>query len=494
MSQDLSYKPGDLTEPDQQHHSRSILDEKSPVRLPELNDLYVEEPSKSNNFNVKPCELSKCFTPDLHKSPNDNNSPTELIDQLPQIEKMRQEVSEKPGASNTIPLIPACCNFQAARKMAQENLEHQPLPDSIMDRTFLKMQAQGLLNPELSLDVEPKATGVGVRTHNAGPTHCTKLKVYRPKTCGVVPPPIDSRNHSRPQTAFSHKNKIEPMDLAICWDYTPENPLDEPKPSAHIDGSNDIVAPAIFNVVKTPRPNEQNYNTGRSAGVFSHTAGEEDFFDKDIMLRNQNYFSAQLEKNTDRTCKCKCSGGSRSHSGSRKASLQQLRSSNRCKSSPNLSVLVQPSEGSTRESIIVCNYNKEHYHFRPEPTKRHKSAAIKNTCARPARLCEQNIQKLNHHQAREKPEFKAAFKAGAVRSHSSGFCSSLDRTSNTSNSTGSDFTTKIFKIPKPRQPYAKKNYTIDTLAPPFACWKGTMNIEQVDVKSKQHFSNYFFSF
>lgn len=57
-------------------------------------------------------------------------------------------------------LIPAHCNFQAARKMAQENLEHQPLPDSIMDRTFLKMQSQGLINPELALNVEPKATGM----------------------------------------------------------------------------------------------------------------------------------------------------------------------------------------------------------------------------------------------------------------------------------------------------------------------------------------------
>lgn len=313
-----------------------------------------------------------------------------------------------------------------------------------------------------------------MRTHNAGPTHCTKLKVYRPKTCGVVPPPIDSRNsHLRPQTAFNPKTKIEPMDLAICWDYAPVNPLNEPKPSAHIDGSNDIVAPAIFSVVKTPRPND-DHNTGRSAGVFAHTAGEEGFFDKDIMLRNQNYFSTRLDKNTDRTCKC--SGDSRSHSASRKASLQDraLRAKDRCKSSPNLSVLVQPSEATARESIIVCNYNKEHYHYRPEPTKRHRLAAKKPACCekgRPLRLCEQNLQKLNH-QSEVKPEFKAAFKAGALKSQSSGFCSSLEHTSNSSTLTATEYTSKVFKIPKPRQPYAKKNYTIDTLAPPFACWRG----------------------
>lgn len=329
---------------------------------------------------------------------------------------------------------------------------------------------------------------------HAGPTHCTKLKVYRPKTCGVVPPVIDSRNSNshRPQTAFNNKTKIDPMDLAICWDYTPENPLDEPKPSAHIDGSNDIVAPAIFSVVKTPRPNEEQNNTGRSAGVFAHTAGEEGFFDKDIMLRNQNYFSTRLEKNTDRVCKCsmemrshnsttrrevaeKPAEYNRSLSASRKISQQErLQASNRCKSSPNLSVLVQPSENTTRDSIIVCNYNKEHYHYRPEPTKRHRTNVRKHTCcekSRPARLCEQNIQKLNQQQT-GKMEFKSAFKAGVPKSHSSGCCSSLDHTSNGSNSTASEFTTKVFKIPKPRQPYAKKNYTIDTLAPPFACWRG----------------------
>lgn len=262
------------------------------------------------------------------------------------------------------------------------------------------------------------------------------------------------------------------MDLAICWDYTPDNPLDEPKPSAHIDGTDDIVAPAIFSVVKTPRPIDDHNGTGRSAGVFAHTAGEESFFDKDIMLRNKNYFSTRLEKNIDRTCKCE-SNGSRSHSVSRKGSAhEQLRAIDRCKSSPNLSVLVHPSEGTTRESIIVCNYNREHYHYRPEPTKRHKSATAKkhqtncskhNCCerTRPARLCEQNIQQLNK-QTTDKIVTKPC-KLAASKSHSSGFCSSLDRTSNGSGTTATEFTTKVFKIPKPRQPYAKKNYTIDTL-------------------------------
>lgn len=255
------------------------------------------------------------------------------------------------------------------------------------------------------------------------------------------------------------------MDLAICWDYRPANPLDEPKPPAHIDGSNDTVAPAVFSVVKTPRTIDE-HNTGRSAGVFSHTAGEESFFDKDIMLRNRNYFSAKLDKNTDRTCKC--SANSRSHSASRRGSDERLRAANRCKSSPNLSLAVQPTETSPKESIIVCNYNKEHYHFRPEPVKKTKNHRSYERVRVP-RLCEKNITKLNQ-QTEPKPEFKCAFKAGIPRSHSSGFCSSFENSS--TGSTASEFTSKLIHVPKPRHPYAKKNYTIDTLAPPFACWKG----------------------
>lgn len=74
-------------------------------------------------------------------------------------ENMKHEVTDKPGHVNTIPLIPASCNFHTAKKMAQENLEHQPLPDCITDNAYRRWQAQGSPNPELALDVSPVATG-----------------------------------------------------------------------------------------------------------------------------------------------------------------------------------------------------------------------------------------------------------------------------------------------------------------------------------------------
>lgn len=315
-----------------------------------------------------------------------------------------------------------------------------------------------------------KFVGVGVKTHNAGPTHCTKLKVFRPKTCGIVPPPFDDPHPSgiRPQTSGVpyRKARIEPMDLAICWDYRPTNPLDEPKEPPHIDGSNDTVAPAIFNVVKTPRQTPSAAISNRSAGVFAHTAGEDGFFDKDIMLRSKSYFSSQLEKNTDRACKCSMEGGSRSHSAVR--SNSQMKALNeRYQSSPNLSVQAEASDIWTpHESIIVCNYNKEHYHYRPNP-KASNTAPMKNSVKPVARLCQQNAAQTNP--KCRKHEVKCSHHAGKrVES----LCSSLENASKSSSGTGSEFTSKVIRIPKPRHPYAKKNYTINTLAPPFACWKG----------------------
>lgn len=317
---------------------------------------------------------------------------------------------------------------------------------------------------------------MGVRTHNAGPTHCTKLKVYRPKTCGVVPKPLDeSKISSRPHTAVM--DNLRPMDLAICWDFRPANPNDEPKPPTHIDGSNGSAGPAVFSLVKTPRSTHDDLGTGRSGGVFSNTLGEDGFFEKDVMLRNKNYFSARLDENTHRECKCVATPGS----GTKRNSLQESRL--RCKSSPNLSTMAHASgsdDSPHKENIIVCNYNREHYHVRPvSHNHKHQDRPSRNRSQEKAkpnrinRLClqQRNAMPTTEHLQLHKPEPKTPFRAGVPRSNSSGTCTSFD-SGCSSMSNESAYTSKMIKIPKPRNPYAKKGYIIDTLAPPFACWKG----------------------
>lgn len=95
--------------------------------MPELNSLYVEQPPKSVNKETA-CNQPKITVIEGCDCGEKNETSSNKTEKLPVIDRnMRQEVSEKPGESNTIPLIPAYFNFQAAKKMAVENLEHSPL-------------------------------------------------------------------------------------------------------------------------------------------------------------------------------------------------------------------------------------------------------------------------------------------------------------------------------------------------------------------------------
>lgn len=339
----------------------------------------------------------------------------------------------------------------------------------------------------------------------AGPTHCTKLKIYRPKTCGIVPKPLDPTKHDlRPHTSSGAKEKIGAMDLAIGWDYRPLDPRDEPKRPAHIDGSNGSVAPAVFTLVKTPRSpspghnNNINNNTGRSGGVFASTLGEDGFFEKDIMRRKYQFGSKPEE--LIRTCTCGTSAEKSWHTidddnnqllmMNGRSRLRQHEHNRRCKSSPNLSQMalsngncsivakensaVYAARNSSAHGGELLEKNisladKQHRHEHRHSRKCRRSKEIKNS-----RLCEQYVPEVIAN--RPKSEYKLAFKAGLPNSNSSGTCTSFDSGCGTNSSTVSSRSCaslqKIVKIPKPRNPYAKKDYIIDTLAPPFACWRG----------------------
>ena len=156
-----------------------------------------------------------------------------MNDVQPQKEKISLEpINEKPKRSSSrnstkmrearskSAFAAAFHNFQTAKKMHQDNLDHQPLPDAILDRAFLKAQSQGATNPGLNLDVQDAATGLGYKSYKAGPTQCTKLRVYRPKTCGVIPTHMDQSTMVEADgETLSLLKKAGPMDLAIRWDF-----------------------------------------------------------------------------------------------------------------------------------------------------------------------------------------------------------------------------------------------------------------------------------
>lgn len=335
--------------------------------------------------------------------------------------------------------------------------------------------------------------GVGVRNYQAGPTQCTKMRVYRPKTCGIVPKPLKQSCLDRPQSSICEK-KMGPMDLAICWDYRPFDPRDEPKPPAHIDGSNGSAAPAVFAIVKTPRqPNPETAATSRSTGaLFASTLGEESFFDKDLVTRNKEY---NEKYSMQRNCKCgndkgehrsvrHSAGGNgstnrsiRSNSSqrpkttSRQGSAQQLQQQMAMyKSSPNLSQIDQMNEEINKRQnchLVCINHNHgiedgndrnlQRYKSQPDleysqrqriPRECHKANAVGKVS-------------LNY-----KPELRP-FRAGVPQNSNS-----FDSGCSSGMTADTTAQRQHVRVPKPRDPYAPKNYNINTLAPPFACWKG----------------------
>lgn len=342
--------------------------------------------------------------------------------------------------------------------------------------------------------------GVGVKSHKAGPTQCTKLRVYRPKTCGIVPHPLDrSRLTNRPQTSIDKKEHMGAMDLAICWDYRPMDPRDEPKPPTHIDGSNGSAAPAVFTLVKTPRsPNKQG-ETGRSGGVFSNTLGEEGFFDKDVVRQHQLH---KKKHSMERLCECGNSAGSSRRYKPKEEELYRPRSTTRneqsrkhhkrCKSSPNLSELAHASHESLKENVILCEHDVrlrcskgkqpieqkiKHCEHRRKTDRRNShdygggdgGGEVQKT----PRLCRQTLYEIKPDEIQQKPSgYKMAFKAGIPNSNSSGTCTSFDSGCTSMSSSSTICSKQHVQVPKPRHPYAKKNYTINTLVPPFACWRG----------------------
>lgn len=100
------------------------------------------------------------------------------------------------SAATKSQFIPAICNFQTARKMAQENLEHQPLPDAVIDIAFRKAQAAGFPNPGIELSVGPYATGEwGVVVDRSVAEEC--LLCLPNYTAGVPAPGPDSHCRCR---------------------------------------------------------------------------------------------------------------------------------------------------------------------------------------------------------------------------------------------------------------------------------------------------------
>ncbi|CAH0560722.1 unnamed protein product [Brassicogethes aeneus] len=333
-------------------------------------------------------------------------------------------------------ILATMSNFCLAKRLHKENLEHEPLPDTITHNVYRKLQMQGELDPGLGIEADNRVTGIGWKEYGGyGPTRCTKLRVFRPKTC--VHNKIINQHENRPSSVSSFDKKwrfikqwkVSPIDLAICWDLTPENPKDEPKRTNHIDGNNDSQAPAVFTLVHTPKendpktPKEVKCDGVHACGpLFEHRNNNDD---------TKKYFF-ERPKTT----------------ASNKSSVSSVGSKKRSKSATNINETTTSSPHSNKslhKSIPDLFKPKT-----PTPQCQECFKVVKHKTFKHCMACQ--MKNVSLKEKKPKSEFKQAFKAGLPLKKS---VSTFIRV-------------KLLPIPRQKNPYSRKSYEIVSLAPPFS--------------------------
>lgn len=458
------YIPGALTEPDKRHESHDILVKDA------VEQLHGPQEDDADKFWRKVAENAK--------------------------ENERSQENMRYNKKNTTPKLPyvnVSQNFHFAKRMHVGNLEHQPLPDTLGYRNLTKIAEHR------DSDIIVKPYAIGWKGYGAsGPTCCTKMRVHRPKTCDnkktEAEKDVKRPSTSAPDLGGQYKKPMSLMDLAICWDFRPDDPKREPRPPKHIDGSNGSKAPAVFTMVHTPKEEDFEPPPSHTMPIFHQNRVIEDvgrhpvpYFEKD-MSKEKRRDSCDVQycpqHNMERDEKGSKSSSRKSSGQSAKKTQcdgihgcgtpsETSRKSSRDDTRPEKLQPIKDAWNSTdknKNNKYDINRNRhslESYEKTPlAQGKLHQSSPNDSQLSRRSKESESTNSKHKncipcnekvHHEAKQKEDYKFAFKAGNPNSVQS--VSSTD--------------SKGVKIPKMRHPYSKKTYSIPTLTPPFSIWRDT---------------------
>ncbi|KAJ8919568.1 hypothetical protein NQ315_002190 [Exocentrus adspersus] len=378
------------------------------------------------------------------------------------------------------PILAAISNFNLAKRLHKENLEHNPLPDTITDAAYRKLQMQRRQKEAGSaLQTKPYATAVGWKEYSGypGPTRCTKLKVFRPKTCGHRDIRDDESISSFDKKwRFIRQNKVSPIDLAICWDLCPEDPKDEPKPPTHIDGSNGSVAPAVFSLVQSPK-DEEDTEAKKCDGVhgcsqiFEHGSKPDDpkdfFFDRTKVPKDRDNTKSDFKSSKRAKSACNLNEIDKQSMHSKGSSNS---SNARAKSAYNLHEAEKRSTSSkgSDNNLLRNNFHQSSPNVNEKEAEKHSTSSKdsnNNAVRNDMHQSFPNLHQLNkcsnknclknkstQDRIRPRSDYKMAFKAGVPQK-------TVSRTY------------PRIQVPRQKDPYRGRNYVIDSLAPPFSLQK-----------------------
>ncbi|XP_072158731.1 uncharacterized protein [Bemisia tabaci] len=512
------YQPNSKTDDfDYSHH----ITHDTNIKLADLPRQAVENCESHNQL----CRLPPTTSPNSLKPVENSMHISEQV-KYPEIVSKEQLSSPPPPASpktcKVPPLMSAHTNSQFARTLKLENQKHHPLPDIIEDALYRSLQFDREKNPGLALNTEPKAAAIGCKCYGVpGPTQCSKLRVYRPKTAGNAQKRDSLPKDDRPKTSSDRgtreKENFTEMELALCWDYHPKNTDLEPKRPTHIDGSNGSAAPSVFTLVHPipnehksgcPTPDKTSYKSmspkcGDEMKTKPRTAWDEDDTSNKYLQRQlmkiqersnpsavmnvvENYNGSVAKENdspnvhpvpprkgksnsaSSRGSSKRNSQCSKEHCDSIKNNLTlssdlgslNLKNQKHYCSSPNLTTVVN-EEGKEKKECKNGNCGSTSSSCSDDKNNNHvKSKGHKLLNARPCMACS-NKSSSGSNNSQSKPEYKMAFKAGKPNGFNGN--GNAQRLNNEHK----------LHIPKPKTPFAKRSYSIGTLVPPFSLWPGT---------------------
>ncbi|XP_041981623.1 uncharacterized protein LOC121735021 [Aricia agestis] len=426
------YVPGAETEDDKRHESYDLLVKDA------VEKLHGPQEDPQDKFWRKVAENAKNFEED---------------------ENMK--LDRKSGTK--LPYVNVVQNFSFAKKMHTGNLEHEPLPDTLGYRLLPKV------GEHRDSDIVVKPYAIGWKGYGAsGPTCCTKMRVHRPKTCEPKKAADEKNTKQRPATSVlglggQYKKPLSLMDLAICWDFKPNDTKQEPKPPKHIDGSNGSLAPAVFTMVHTPKEEVQEamgehaYSIFNSNQIVDNGKHSVPYFEKD-MTKERKKDSCEVQN-------CVQHNRPKSRPDSRKSSNESVKKcdgKNGCgtpKSDQSSTIKSKQENGRDNSNQSLESYDKTPLaqgklkHSSPNESFGSSHSKNSNNNAKHRQCTSCNARPVTDKIVKD--DYKFAFKAGNPNSVQSD--SSKD--------------SKGVKIPKMRHPYTKKSYTIPTLAPPFTIWR-----------------------
>lgn len=198
---------------------------------------------------------------------------------------------------------------------------------------------------------------------------------------------------------------MTPIQLAVCWDLTPENPVDEPKRTPHIDGSNGSQAPAVFTLVAPDKEGETTEVEEKCDGLHPPIAHEQPLAKVSPHKRSKSAYSRIIADKPKSTISS---------------------------STQNTSKATKSS--SSYKTVEYCSQECRKYGGR---TRNCVACELKNVKIREV--------------VRPKSEYKMAFRAGVPQAKVSIVIGRAD-----------------IRVPQLRDPYQEKAYCIQTLAPPFS--------------------------